>query len=174
MQQIAKEGVSVVRQRKHKHGQTSFKEVFKLPKKGYLFKSRRKAGAKHLGYHAVYAHIKREAPRFLRHLQKEKKPMWIPEIAKLRPHSGRATLITDLMGEGLSTALSTKHARHAPGSIKVHLRYGRLTLKDVQGACDRLERQGPCKRKWSDWSTSQLVKFQREIAEELEARHQSK
>ena len=30
-------------------------------------------------------------------------------LAKMRPHSGRATLITELMGEGLSTAMSMKY-----------------------------------------------------------------
>ena len=44
----------------------------------------------------------------------------------MRPHSGRAQLITELMGDGLSTAMSMKYARHAVGSVKVHLKYSRL------------------------------------------------
>ena len=48
------------------------------------------------------------------------------QVAKLRPHSGRAQLITELMGDGLSTAMSMKYARHALGSVKVHLKYSRL------------------------------------------------
>ena len=48
------------------------------------------------------------------------------QVAKLRPHSGRAQLITELMGDGLSTAMSMKYARHAVGSVKVHLKYSRL------------------------------------------------
>ena len=86
-------------------------------------------------YHAVYDHIRRQAPKFLAHLQKTQRQRGA-EIAKLRPHSGRATLITELMGEGLTTALSMKYARHAPSSYKVHLKYGRLTLQDVRQACD--------------------------------------
>lgn len=94
-------------------------------------------------------------------LKKDSKP-WTADIAKLRPHSGRATLITELMGEGMTTAMSMKYARHAPGSIKVHLRYGRLTLKDVKEACDNVGFESPAGKKWSAMNTKQLLKIQGE------------
>ncbi len=96
-------GVTAMRQKRHKHGKgpkksINVKDVYKPPKKGYLFQARSKAKRAHLHYQAVYAHIRREAPKFLRALQKDNKP-WSADIAKLRPHSGRATLITELMAE---------------------------------------------------------------------------
>ena len=77
--------------------------------------------------------------REVRALEKRKDSGLVPEISVFRPHAGRATLITELMEEGLSTALSMKCARHAPGSVRLHLRYGRLALQDVQKACDCVE-----------------------------------
>ena len=138
---IVKNGIKVTRKKKHKHGKGKSKLIdvtttFKLPEKGYLFKSRRNAQRGHLHYHAVWAAVRKEAPKFLEHLKRQGKA-WGPEIARLRPHSGRATLITELMGEGMTTAMSMKYARHAPGSLKVHLKYSRLTLEDVKAACDR-------------------------------------
>jgi integrase len=114
LQDLLKHGVKVDRRKKHKHGkgkkkQVQFQDTYQIPKSGYLFKSRRNAGRKHLHYQAVYRQVKQQAPRFLEHLKKSN-GKWAPEIAKLRPHSGRATLITELMGEGLSTALSMKYA----------------------------------------------------------------
>jgi len=116
-----------MREKGHKHGkggkkQIVIKDVYKPPKKGYLYPARKKAKKGHLHHHAVYDHVRREAPKFVEFLRKSGK-QWSAEVAKLRPHSGRATLITELMGEG-----------HAPGSVKVHLRYGHLTLKDVKEA----------------------------------------
>jgi hypothetical protein len=73
------------------------------------------------------------------------------------------------MGEGLVTALSMKYARHAPGSYKVHLKYGRLTLDDVKTACDSL--QGSRKRtQWSGMTTKDLLAAQKAIGRELETR----
>ena len=94
------------------------------------------------------------------------------ELAKIRPHSGRATLITELMGEGLTTAMSMKYARHAPGSVRVHLRYGRLTLRDVKEACDNLPGGGG-DQKWKHMSVRQLLKCQAEINTELRRRNAS-
>ena len=122
-----------------------------IPKKGYLFPSRRKATRPFLHYHAVYDHVRRQAPKFLAHLQKTQW-QWGTEIAKLRPHSGRATLITELMGEGLTTALSMKYARHAPSSYKVHLKYGRLALQDVRQACDATRGPSSQKTKSHGWT----------------------
>ena len=94
------------------------------------------------------------------------------EIAKLRPHSGRATRITELMGEGLTTALSMKYARHAPSSYKVHLKYGRLTLQDVRQACDATRGSSSKKTKfpWADMSSKDLRRCQKEILNEIARR----
>ena len=171
---IAEKGVHVKRTRGHKLGKATIHDSYSFPKQGYLFKSRRRAAAGHMSYHAIYVHVRREAPKFLTHL-KTNKQKWEADIAKLRPHSGRATLITELMGEGMSTALSMKYARHAPGSVKVHLAYGRLTLRDVKRVCDRLEDVQPTrKRKWADMSTQQLLQCQKAICKELETRHAQK
>ena len=93
-------------------------------------------------------------------------------MTKLRPHSGRATLITELMGEGMVTAMSMKYARHAPGSFKVHLGYSRLTLSDVKDACDKLSslRKRKVVSKWSSYTTKQLLALQKDINAELRAR----
>ena len=91
------------------------------------------------------------------------------EVARLRPHSGRATVITELMGEGLVTAMSMKYARHAPGSFKVHLGYSRLTLMDVKMACDKLSSSRK-KTKWSEWATKDLLAAQKDINRELTVR----
>ena len=92
------------------------------------------------------------------------------ELAKIRPHSGRATLITELMGEGLTTAMSMKFARHGPGSVRVHLRYGLLTLRDVKEACDNRGGGGGDKN-WKHMSVRQLLKCQAEITTELRRRN---
>lgn len=109
LKSLLSNGVTVQRKRKHKHGSCDFMDSYQVPDHGFIFKSRKGAKEEHLHYHAIYAHVKRQAPRFLDHLKKSGQK-WGPEVAKLRPHSGRATLITELMGEGLSTALSMKYA----------------------------------------------------------------
>ena len=177
---MLKNGVSVTKERKHKHGKGKAKtitttEKFEFPKAGYIFKARKKATNKHLHYHAVYDHIRKQAPKFLQHLR-TKGRKWVPEIAKLRPHSGRATLITELMGEGLTTALSMKYARHAPGSHKVHLKYGRLTLTDVKNACDATSSSTPPKspKPWATMTLAELRRCEKDIAKEIEARRARK
>ena len=88
----------------------NLEDHYEIPREGFIFRSRAKSTAAHLHYHAVYAHVKKQAPRFLDFLKKNGQK-WGHEVAKLRPHSGRATLITELMGDGLSTALSMKYAK---------------------------------------------------------------
>ena len=118
--------------------------------------------------------VRRQAPKFLAHLQKKGKE-WSAEIARLRPHSGRATLITELMGEGMTTAMSMKYARHAPNSAKVHLKYGRLTLADVKAACDGLRTSSDSKgTQWQKMSTKALLLAQKEITAELTKRNNDK
>lgn len=118
--------------------------------------------------------VRRQAPKFLAHLQKKGKE-WSAEVARLRPHSGRATLITELMGEGMTTAMSMKYARHAPNSAKVHLKYGRLTLADVKAACDGLRTSSDSKgTQWQKMSTKALLLAQKEITAELTKRNNDK
>ena len=176
MKEWLRKGISHTRQKKHKHGKGNLKmiavkESYIIPKTGYIFPSRKNAARPYLHYHAVYDHVRRQAPKFLAHLQKTQQ-QWGPEIAKMRPHSGRATLITELMGEGLTTALSMKYARHAPSSYKVHLKYGRLTLQDVQQACDATRGSSTKKTKfaWADMSSKDLLRCQKEILNEITRR----
>lgn len=169
-----REGITVERVRRHKHGKGKLKlltttSTFKVAASGYIFKSRKKAKAPHLHYQAVYAHVVREAPKFYKDLQKNGERV-CSDVAKLKPHSGRATLITELMGEGMVTAMSMRYARHAPGSYKVHMGYSRLTLTDVQKACDKLSSSRK-RTRWTDWSTKELLKAQKEINAELSKRN---
>ena len=174
MKKWLRNGISHTRQKKHKHGKGNLKmiavkESYIIPETGYIFQSRKKATRPHLHYHAVYDHVRRQAPKFLARLQ-ETQQQWLPEIAKLRPHSGRATLITELMGEGLTTALSMKYARHAPGSYKVHLKYWRLTLQDTKQACDATRGSSSTKKtkfSWANMSSKDLLQCQKEILKEL-------
>ena len=53
------------------------------------------------------------------------------DFHKIRTHSGRASAITTLMGQGVSLPMGMKFARHKPGSLAIHLRYGQLTCADV-------------------------------------------
>ena len=62
-----------------------------------------------------------------------------PRISQLTPHSGRASFITHLMAQGYNLRMSMKQARHAPGSVKVHLRYGQLALTDVKTVVDKVD-----------------------------------
>ena len=174
---LGKDGITTHKLKKHKHWKgkanlIKIKDSYLAPKSGFIFPSRSGAKRPYLHYHAVYDHVRRQAPKFLQHL-KNKNKKWAPEVAKLRPHSGRATLITELMGEGLTTALSMKYARHAPNSYKVHLRYGRLTLADLKQACDATRASNPNtrKRRWAEMSITDLLQCQREITAELSRRN---
>ena len=61
---------------------------------------------------------------------------------------------------------NTRH--HVPGSVKVHLAYGRLTLADVKKACDALEK--PTLAQWNTMSTPTLKLAHKEIVKELNFR----
>jgi hypothetical protein len=52
--------------------------------------------------------------------------------------------------------------------VKVHLAYGRLTLLDVQKACDALEK--PSLADWANMPTATLKRAQKEISKELQKR----
>ena len=173
MRKYFAEGAQTERSIGHKHGKGSKKTVLKkehyrVPSSGYIFTSRKGAGSKHLHYQAVYAHVRRQAPALMEHLLKNGEKV-SPEIGDLRPHSGRAQCITELMGEGLTIAMSMKYARHAPSSYKVHLNYGRLTLEDVKVACDKLV-SSRGRTKWAGRSTQDLLRAQTEIQQELAGR----
>jgi hypothetical protein len=177
MRAILKDGISCSRIKKHKHGKGRHKTIkvtskFTLPENGFIFRARAKASKGHLHYQAVYNAVKREAPKFAKHLAAIGKPVSL-DVAKLRPHSGRATLITELMGEGMVTSMSMKYARHAPDSYKVHLKYGRLTLDNVKAACDALSSSRK-KTQWSTMTTAALLAAQKEIAKELALRLKAK
>ena len=127
------EGVTVDRTVKvNQNGNQTRHEKHKLPSSGRLFPCRqttykkKKVKQDHLGYHAVWSAIRKAAEAFFK---------LRPGVAKcwkqLRSHSGRSTKITMLMGEGVSLSMSMKFARHAQSSIKTHLQYGKLTVKDI-------------------------------------------
>ena len=90
MKKWLRKGIPNIRKKKnHKHGKgagqlMSVQETFVIPKKGYLFRSRRNATRPFLHYHAVYDHIRRQAPKFLAHLQKHN-----ANGARRLPNSGR-------------------------------------------------------------------------------------
>ena len=87
---------------------------------------------------AVYHKIKELAPKLLQKLRAEN-AKHDPRISQLTPHSGRASFITHLMAQGYNLRMSMKQARHAPGSVKVHLRYGQLALTDIKAAVDKTD-----------------------------------
>jgi hypothetical protein len=53
------------------------------------------------------------------------------DFQRIRSHSGRAICFALMMGEGVPFPLSMKFARHAQGSLKIHLGHGRLTVVDI-------------------------------------------
>ena len=75
MRRWLRQGITSTRRKKHKHGKgklkvITVKEKYVIPKSGYMFPSRKKATQPFLHYHAVYDHVRRQAPKFLAHLQK--------------------------------------------------------------------------------------------------------
>ena len=95
----------------------TYKDHRKIPRAGYIFASRTKASKGHLHYQAVWAAAKREAPKFAKFLAEQGKSV-PPEVAKLKPHGRGATLITELMGEGMVTALSMKSPAMFPAPTR--------------------------------------------------------
>ena len=75
---------------------------------------------------------------------------------------------------GNITAMSMKYARHAPGSVKVHLRYGCLTLRYVKAACDNVATGTPGGKTWAIMTTMQLLTCQAEIHAVLNQRNAGK
>ena len=101
------------------------------PSSGRLFPSKgnyaeKKTKKDHIGYHAVYSAVTTLFKRF-----QEKCPDKACKWERVRAHSGRATRITLLMGEGVSLSMSMSFARHAADSVRTHLNYGKLTVSQV-------------------------------------------
>ncbi len=68
-----KMGIHSERSVGHKYGkgrkrQIRKKDHFSIPRSGFIFASRKRATAGHLYYHAVYDHVRRQAPKFHQHL----------------------------------------------------------------------------------------------------------
>ena len=131
-------GLTVTRQITAKNGCTKKKkETFKAKKTGFIFPSRKGATKKHMTYQTVYNVVRKLAPKFAQHLRASSAKHDAAVLRAIRPHSGRATFITQLMTSGMTLAHTMKAARHAPESVRVHLRYGQLTLQDVCNAMDK-------------------------------------
>jgi len=90
-------------------------------------KATRKKKNKPITYHAVWSAVNKLAAAFAKKYPGN-------DFEKIRSHSGRATAITSMMGQGVSLPMSMKFARHKPGSLRVHLNYGQLTCMDVYRA----------------------------------------
>ena len=112
--------------------------------------------------------MRKLAPKFVDHLLSKKVKHDAPLLRMIRPHSGRATFITQLMNSGMSLAHSMKAARHSPSSIRVHLRYGQLTLEDVRTALDKPF--GQARAAMMDMSVKELRKLVTEAKGELRRR----
>ena len=137
LQQLQHEGISCNRQGKNRHGSWEIKDTFKIPSEGPVFaskKNKRKKKSKPITYHAVWAAVNKLAKAFAKKFPGN-------DFEKIRSHSGRATAITSMMGQGVSLPMSMKFARHKPGSLRVHLNYGQLTCMDVYRAVSNV---GPC------------------------------
>jgi integrase len=144
------QGVEQVRRRKtNQHsGQKEVVDFFEFPETGRIFASRGmykgvKTQQQHLGYHAVWAAVSKLSAMYAKQNDHHSR-VW----EGIRSHSGRATKITLLMGEGISLACSMRYARHAHDSIRTHLRYGRLTCSHIYKYLQaEQERQSPTAQK---------------------------
>ena len=58
------------------------------------------------------------------------------------------------MAQGYNLRMSMKQARHAPGSVKVHLRYGQLALTDATTVVDKA---GTAKAGLNDEATRDMM-----------------
>ena len=124
LKRLSKTGVKRWREVKNQHGKHRVLDKFVLPASGRLFPTTKSAKSGYVGVRGITKAIKKLALDF-------KKTHPGNGFNKLCSHSGRATEITLLMGEGVPLALTMKYARHAPASIRTHLKYGRLTVKDI-------------------------------------------
>ena len=117
-------GLKKKRTLKNQHGAFTRWDVFPWPSAGRLFPTKTGMATNHKGVRGVQKAIGKLAPNFDK-LRPDN------SFSRIRSHSGRATRITMLMGEGMPMFLSMRYARHAPGSYETHLGYARLTVKDI-------------------------------------------
>ena len=123
--------MSVRRKVLNQNGAKDVRESYQIPDKGRLFVAKKtydkkKVQRDHLCYHAVWVAVHTLAKKICKDY-----PSAAAKWEQLRTHSGRATKITLMMGEGISLSMSMEYARHAKSSIKTHLAYGRLTTVHV-------------------------------------------
>lgn len=123
---LQKSGVATVpRKRENQFRKFTVKDEYTWPEQGYLFLTPRPGrGDVPITYHAVWSAVTKLAPMF-----DQKYPG--NAFARIRTHSGRATAITTMLGQGVSVPIGMKFARHRPGSVGTFLRYGRLTERHV-------------------------------------------
>ena len=130
IRELQDRGISWKRKKKNRYGSWEVEDKFILPGQGVLFpsrKSNRKKKSLPITYHAVWSAINVLSKKFDRKYPGN-------DFEKIRSHSGRATAITTMMGQGVPLPLSMKFARHKPGSLRVHIAYGQLTCLDVYRA----------------------------------------
>ena len=136
IQQWMEQGISQKRSRTtNQHGKrVEYMDYYKLPTSGRLFLPREQYGGRttnkdHLSYHAVWSAVNKLEKAYT----KERGTGLTASMSweRIRTHSGRATKITLMMGEGISLAVSMRYARHSSDSIHTHLRYGRLSCAHI-------------------------------------------
>ncbi|CAK9001063.1 Uncharacterized protein SCF082_LOCUS6766 [Durusdinium trenchii] len=130
IQKLQDEGLVWKRMGKNRHGSWNVMDTYKIPDKGHLFpskKRKRKEKNKPITYHGVWSAVNKLGKGFAKKYPGN-------DFEKIRSHSGRATAITSMMGQGVSLPMSMKFARRKPGSMRVHLGYGQLTCMDVYQA----------------------------------------
>eukprot|EP00971_Amphidinium_carterae_P353031 6492801-Amphidinium_carterae.1 len=131
LQDLRTEGLVWTRARRNRHQKWNYEDKFLLPMDGPLFPSM-KARTRSITYHGVWAAVKRLSVQFGKQYPNN-------GFERIRTHSGRATAITRLMGEGVPLPMSMKFARHKPGSLRTHLMYGQLSCMDVYQSLSRTE-----------------------------------
>ena len=130
IERLRDEGASWKRTRCNRHKSWTVTDKYTLPTDGPLFpsnKKKRKAKKEPITYHAVWSAVNKLAKAFAKKYPGN-------DFEKIRSHTGRASAITTMMGQGVSLPMSMKFARHKPGSLRVHLTYGQLTCMDVYRA----------------------------------------
>ena len=132
LKSLMKNGFNVQRKRKHRHGSCDFEDTYEVPESGFIFTSRKGAKEEHLHYHAIYAHVKRQAPRFSGLFEK----IW-PEVG---PWGGQTATTQwpgyiDHWAHGWRTEHSTVHEVCEPGlnfiTLFIQKSYLRATLGKV-------------------------------------------
>ena len=123
LSKFMKAGVKSERSIKNQYGSTIIPGLYVSPSKGILFPSPRN-DSDLFGVRGVTKAVKIQSGQF-------DKKYSCNDFQRIRSHSGRAICFALMMGEGVPFPLSMKFARHAQGSLKIHLGYGRLTVVDI-------------------------------------------